>query len=63
MDAEPQIEPLVSKDEIWVAAKQAADARQCVHESNPFPQRTQAHLTFETYYWQRMRELDGETDL
>lgn len=60
MDTALQIEPLVSKDEIWRVASEAADKQLCIHESNPFPYGTHAHNTFELYYWQRKRWLDGE---
>lgn len=60
MDLAIHVEPIVSKDEIWRAASEAADKQQCIHESNPFPYGTQAHVTFQIYYWQRVRELNGE---
>lgn len=60
MDTALQVEPLVCKDEIWRLAAEAADKQQCIHESNPFPQGTQAHNTYQHYYWQRVRWLDGE---
>lgn len=61
MDMEVQIEPIVSKAEIWERAKDAAEKQLCIHESNPFPEGMQAHSTYQLFYWQRERELNGET--
>lgn len=60
MDMEMQIEPIVSKDDIWVAARKAADEQRSIHDSNPYPEGTRAHNQFQLFYWQRERELNGE---
>ena len=60
MDMEMQIEPIVGKAEIWeIAAADADEGAQTPHR-NPYPPGTQAHHTYEVYFWQRRRWLDGE---
>ena len=60
MDMELQIEPIVSKAEIWELACLHADAGDQTPHRNPHPPATQAHHTYEVYFWQRRRWLDGE---
>lgn len=54
------VEPIVSKDEIWVLASQHADEGDQVPHRNPHPPGTQAYLTYEVYFWERVRWLSGE---
>lgn len=60
MDMEMQIEPIVCKDEIWVTASRHADEGDQTPRQNPYPPGTQAHHTYEVYFWQRVRWLAGE---
>lgn len=61
MDIEMQIEPIVSKDEIRRLAYEAADLQQSIHDSNPYPEGTRAHNCYQLCYWERERELNGES--
>lgn len=57
---EMQVEPIVSKDEIWQVACQHADGGEVTPHRNPYLPGSTSHHTYETYFWQRRRWLDGE---
>lgn len=57
---EMHVEPIVSKDEIWVLAAGHADAGDQTPHRNPYPPDMQAHRTYELYFWERVRWLNGE---
>lgn len=59
MDFSPEIEPIVSRDEILRSAREAAERGKSVHD-NPYPQGTQAHALYERYFWAREVELCGD---
>lgn len=60
MEAESQVEPIVSRDEIRCRAYDAADAQQAIHKANPYPPGSTAHRRFEIDCWARHRWLSGE---
>ena len=59
MDFTPEVEPIVSRDEILRRARAAAEACKSVHD-NPYPPGSQAHALYERYFWAREVELCGD---
>lgn len=63
LEMEMQIEPIVSKDEIRRRAFEAAERQQPIHDANPYPEGCRSRLCFELAYWEKVRDLEGETSM
>jgi hypothetical protein len=52
---------IIPREEIKRLAYASADAQIPVEQANPYSNETRAHLAFEILYWERVRDLGGET--